>query len=271
MSYNANNTHNPPNDLLDDLEMRITADGSKTLYSTAYKQTFHSDKGALAESRHVFVEGTALPFRLRSQTRVRVLEVGFGTGLNFLLSAQEASNHPSTLEYYALEKTLLPREVLEPLDYHQLLADSDMWQHFLGWRQHLNLEQVMTRSAHAFDWRNVHLKLLLGDARDRLLDLGHVVRADLDDTASDYHNLIDVVYHDAFSFDANSELWRDAFLRHLFAVLAPGGVLTTYSVKGVVRRRLAAVGFQVHKVPGPVGGKREMLIAEKGTMYPSSS
>lgn len=269
MSDDINNPHDVYNDLANDpdlpndLELRTTADGSKTLYSTAYKQTFHSDKGALAESRHVFIDGTSLPFRLRTQTRVRVLEVGFGTGLNFLLSAQEARKYASTLEYYALEKILLPRGVLEALDYHQLLADSEMWQHFLGWRQHLNLERVMTRSAHAFDWHNVHLKVLLGDARDRLLELGHVVRAELDDTASDYHNLIDVIYHDAFSFDANSELWRDAFLRHLFAVLAPGGVLTTYSVKGIVRRRLAAAGFHVDKVPGPPGGKREMLIAQK--------
>ena len=251
------------NNISHDVEVRTTADGSKTLYSTAYEQTFHSDKGALAEAQHVFIQGSALLLRLRSQTRVRVLEVGFGAGLNFLLSAQAAAAHDTTLEYYALEKTLLSREVLEPLDYHQLPADSDMWQHFLGWRQHLNLKQVMIRSAHAFDWRNVHLKLLLGDARDRILDLGHVVRADLDDAASAYHNLIDVVYHDAFSFDANSELWSEAFLRHLYSVLVPGGVLATYSVKGVVRKRLAAVGFQVDKLPGPVGGKREMLIATK--------
>jgi tRNA U34 5-methylaminomethyl-2-thiouridine-forming methyltransferase MnmC len=251
------------NNLFPNVEVRTTADGSKTLYSGAYKQTFHSDKGALAEAQHVFIQGSALALRLRSQPRVRVLEVGFGTGLNFLLSAQVAGVYDTTLEYYALEKTLLPREVLEPLDYQQLLADSDVWQRFLAWQQHLNVSQVMTRSAYCFDWHNVTLKLLVGDARDRILDLGHVVHADVSDAARDYNGLVDVIYHDAFSFDANSELWSEAFLRHLYNVLVPGGVLATYSVKGVVRRRLAAGGFQVDKLPGPVGGKREMLVATK--------
>lgn len=248
------------------VDVRVTADGSKTLYSAAYGQTFHSDKGALAEARHVFVEGSALPFRLRAKDRVRVLEVGFGTSLNFLLSAQLASEHPTTLEYFALEKTLLPKEVLEPLDYQQLLTDSvgnELWSRLLAWRQHLNVNRVVTRSAFCFDWRNVQLKVLVGDARDRILDLGHVVRGDVSDAAGDYHNLMDVIYHDAFSFDANSELWSEAFLRHLYNVLTSGGVLTTYSVKGVVRKRLAAAGFTVNKVPGPLGGKREMLVAAK--------
>lgn len=257
----SNGAHD--NDLREGLELRTTADGSKTLFSRVYGQTFHSDKGALAESRHVFVEGTRLPFRLKAQERVRVLEVGLGTGLNFVLSAQEARQYASKLEYYALEKTLLPREVLELLDYQQVLASSDVWSRFFGWRQHLNLTHAMTRSAYCFDWHNVQLRVLLGDARDRILDLGHVVREDTADAANDYHELIDIVYHDAFSFDANSELWSEAFLRHLHNVLIPGGVLTTYSVKGVVRRRLAAVGFQVDKLPGPVGGKREMLLATK--------
>jgi len=245
-----------------DVSVHTTADGSNTLYSSTYGQTFHSDKGALAESRHVFIEGSKLPLRLSTQKRVRILEVGLGTGLNFVLSAQEARLQDAQLEYYALEKTLLPRAVLEPLNYHVLLNDPDVWQQFLAWRQGVNGVSA-AEAVLGFDWHNVKFEVLLGDARARVLDLGHVVCAASHDPARDDYQLVDIVYHDAFSFDANSELWCEVFLQHLGSVLKPGGVLVTYSVKGLVRRRLAAVGFQVEKLPGPVGGKREMLLATK--------
>ena len=73
------------------------------------------------------------------------------------------------------------------------------------------------------------------------------------------------VYHDAFSPDVNAELWESTFLGRLFGALAPGGSLVSYTVKGVVRRRLAALGFEVSKAPGPPGGKREMLVARRPT------
>ncbi|MEM7736522.1 MAG: tRNA (5-methylaminomethyl-2-thiouridine)(34)-methyltransferase MnmD [Deinococcota bacterium] len=248
------------------LEVRTTEDGSKTLYSSTYEQTFHSEKGALSESQHVFIEGGALPFRLMSQDRVRVLEVGFGTGLNFFLSASLAALHPSKLEYMALEKDLLTADVISPLEYDQILTKPDVWQSYLGWRPKVDTHKAMlssvVRETPHFKWQNSDLALVLGGARERILELesslstifkeGEVVQGS-----------VDIIYHDAFSYDANSELWLESFLKHLYILLKPGGVLTTYSVKGIVRRRLAKVGFQVEKRPGPVGGKREMLVAIK--------
>ncbi len=250
-----------------DLEIRTTGDGSKTLYSSTYGQTFHSEKGALSESQHVFIEGGALPFRLMSQDKVRVLEVGFGTGLNFFLSASLAAMHPSKLEYIALEKDLLSADVLEGLEYHQFLTKPDVWHSYLEWRPTVDIHSTtLTSIPHKtphFQWQNSNLALVLGQAHERILDLASPKTTIFDDDPATMLGTVDIVYHDAFSYDANSELWLESFLEHLYALLKPGGVLTTYSVKGIVRRHLTALGCQVEKRPGPLGGKREMLIAIK--------
>lgn len=248
------------------LELRTTEDGSKTLYSPTYGQTFHSEKGALSESQHVFIEGGALPFQLMLQDRVRVLEVGFGTGLNFFLSASLAALHPSKLEYLALEKDLLTADVISPLEYHQILTKPDVWQSYLEWRPNVDVRAAtlasVTRKTPHFRWQNSDLALILGGARERILELD-APTATIFENEPAVAGTVDIIYHDAFSYDSNSELWLESFLKHLYMLLKPGGVLTTYSVKGIVRRRLAKVGFQVEKRPGPLGGKREMLAAIK--------
>lgn len=223
--------------------IRITADGSKTLFSQLYGQTFHSDKGAVTESRHVFLEASGVAEKIRQGQEVSVLEVGFGTGLNFFLTADAALQAGVSLFYTTLEKDLLEAELIQNLAFDQLLQNNQVIQSYLAFRRNL----TDTTGQQVFSYQSISLNLLLGEATQQVL---------IDNT---YH----AIYQDAFSPDANPELWTPRFLASLYQAMKPAGRLTTYSVKGDVRRTLQAAGFLVEKRPGPPGGKREMLIAVK--------
>ncbi len=220
-----------------------TADGFDTLYSTVYGQTYHSTHGALTEARHVFLEGTGAAERLAQHRPTRVLEVGFGTGLNFLLTARRAASARTRLHYTALEKEVLPAEVLARLNHGQRLDAVPLSEALLAWRRTLPPAPPPGLYHHSFS-ETLSLHLVVGDATEASIP------------APAYH----AVYLDAFSPDANPELWTPAFLARLFAAMHPGGTLATYSAKGSVRRALEVVGFRVEKRPGPPG-KREMLVA----------
>ncbi len=227
---------------------RPTGDGSLTLYSDRYDQTFHSHHGAVRESQHVFLEGSGVAKRLAGGEATSVLEVGFGTGLNFFLSAQAAVEAGTVLHYVALEGELLPANAVEGLGYEPFAPS--VVPPYLEFRRQLAVaagQGTPGMEGYRFQAGPVELTLLLGEATAAQLNVAP----------------FDAVYHDAFSPDANPELWAEAFLGRLANALRPGGTLVTYTVKGEVRRTLARLGLEVTKRPGPQGGKREMLRADR--------
>lgn len=232
-------------DLVDSYAAAVTADGSKTLLSERYGQSFHSDKGALTEARHVFLAASGVAERLAHSQPSRVLEVGFGTGLNFFLTADLALEAGAALHYVALEQTLLTANVVSNLEYAQHLQTPGLIDAYLSFRR--QLPTTVAAGSYVFSYQQVRLELLIGNASEPELS----------------ETFFDAVYQDAFSPDANPELWTATFFTRLYTALKPGGVLTSYSVKGAVRRTLVALGFEVQKLPGPIGGKREMLRARK--------
>lgn len=223
-------------------EPRPTRDGSATLYSARYAQTYASEHGALKEARSVFLAGSSVGERLKDGETVRVLEVGFGTGLNFFVTAAACLQNPAAvLHYTALEHTLLDAPTVRGLAYEALVGGvvSD----YLRWRETL----VEPSGVQVFESGRVRLELLVGEASAQAFP------------AETFH----AVYHDAFSPEVNPELWTEDFLGKLVAALQPGGTLVSYCVQGAVRRRLGALGLDVAKRPGPEGGKREVLAAHK--------
>ena len=238
VSVQKTNSRPPP-----DVSLRPTADGSDTLYSPAFGQTFHSQHGAFTEAEQVFLRGTDIEERLAAGEPTSVLEVGLGTGLNFLLTAQRAIRAGMPLRYTALERDLLPADVLARLNHADRLGATALRDALLAWRR--GLPEPLPPATYTATLHDlVLLECLVGDATDVMLpDVRY-----------------DAVYLDAFSPDANPELWTSAFFERIFSVMKPGGRLATYSAKGAVRRGLAAVGFTVEKRPGPPG-KREMLVA----------
>lgn len=219
----------------------LTEDGSATLHSPRYRQSYHSTKGALSEARHVFLEGSGVAAMLRAGEAVRLLEVGVGSGLNLLISADLAARSGTELDYVGLDRELPSVEQLAALDHGRHLHAPELAAAWLTLRRTLDSGTAGGRLGSA------RVELRLGDACDVPLE------------PERYH----AIYHDAFSPDVNPELWSEPFLGRLHAALVPGGRLVSYTVQGELRRRLGALGFDVGKRPGPPGGKREVLSARK--------
>ncbi|MDO4264041.1 MAG: tRNA (5-methylaminomethyl-2-thiouridine)(34)-methyltransferase MnmD [Deinococcus sp.] len=217
-------------------DLRPTPDGSLTLWSHRFGQTYGSAHGAATQARHVFVAGTGAAER----PRPRVLEIGFGVGQN--LRATLSARPAGPLDYLAYEYDPVAPGVLAQLAAGTAEAaagaDHPVWQELLlAWPPPAGGE------------------LTIGVQEQRL----RVRRQDVL-TAELPLSWADAVYLDGFSPDTNPELWSEGFLVRVAAALAPGGVLATYSAAGRVRRALQAAGLKVEKRPGPPG-KREFLRA----------
>ncbi|MCY3628821.1 MAG: tRNA (5-methylaminomethyl-2-thiouridine)(34)-methyltransferase MnmD [Bacteroidota bacterium] len=227
------------------LEIHTTQDGSRTLYSNQYQQSFHSMHGALAEAKHVFLEGTRLTELFKSRKEVAILEVGFGTGLNWLLTASLALHHRVSITYTGLDFQIPSADLLSRLSYADLIGDPSLSEHLIEWRR-------------TFDGQIPCGTYQLPHECDSILQL-HIGEAT---TANFSPNTYDCIYLDAFDPRANPELWTLNFLRQLYDALRGGSYLATYSAAGHVRRSLVASGFSVIRRPGP-RGKREVLAACK--------
>ncbi|NNC83830.1 MAG: tRNA (5-methylaminomethyl-2-thiouridine)(34)-methyltransferase MnmD [Flavobacteriales bacterium] len=218
-----------------DQEWRIepSADGSPTLYSHHFKSHFHSIHGAIQESEHVFIEHCLQRIGHREIT---LIEIGFGTGLNALLSLIFAMDNGIHTTYHTYEAFPLPEAIYSQLDYCRLLDCEDLKSSFI--------------QMHASSW---DAPLTIGDHLT-------LVKHQEDFLQADFPEGVHGVYFDAFGPGTQPELWNEEMFERLYGVMEKGAVLSTYSSKGDVRRAMQSVGFEVEKVPGPPG-KREMLVA----------
>ena len=216
----------------------VTADGSRTLTADETgTEIYHSRHGALHESLYVFVQqGLDLfsaPLTNGLGRPVRLLEVGFGTGLNALLALQWAQKNQHDVSYVGIERHRLPADLLAELDYPKLLSLPE--DHFIG--LHVNSR----------------LSVPNFDARIETID---VQAYDKD------HHVYDLIWFDAFSPRFQPDMWTEPIFKKVYELLAPGGKMVTYSAKGEVQRMLKSLGFDLEKLPGPPG-KREMLRATR--------
>lgn len=218
----------------------VTEDGSHTIYSEQFAQHYHSTHGAVQESIHVFIN-CGLRHYIEQQQKIghtskqiHVFEVGFGSGLNALLS-QLYLNASYTLYYETVELYPLSVENCEHLDFNL---------------PHAQAHEVL-QLLHKAPWEipvTITPTFTLYKLQCNVLQ--HALKG------------IDIVYFDAFSPEAQPELWTIDIFEKLYTAMTPGGVLTTYCAKGEVRRKLQTVGFEVERLPGPPG-KREILRASK--------
>jgi tRNA U34 5-methylaminomethyl-2-thiouridine-forming methyltransferase MnmC len=215
----------------------LTNDGSCTVLLSATGDTYHSRHGAIQESRHVYINA-GLDYYVQQHpgvNTVRVFEIGFGTGLNTLLTGLYAVQHNIHISYHTVEPFPLKQAEFNLLNYSDLLQDNGMLSaiHHSAWGKAVNI--------------NPHLQLT-----KHLLALNA------------YHSrdTFDVIYHDAFAPDVQPGLWTEDVFKHLYRITSPGGVLVTYSSKVVIRRAMEQAGYIVEKVPGP-HGKRDMAKATK--------
>lgn len=214
------------------VEIEVTADGSATVYRADIDEHYHSVKGAVAESLHVYID-CGLRYRYCSAPApLTVVEIGFGTGLNAALSV-DAVGCP--VRYVSLELYPLSPDVALKMGYDSFTRYID-------------------------DVNRARWDCQVDITPSFCLEKRHV-----DFLTCDLPSDIDVVYYDAFAPEKQPELWTENCFRRVFDAMRPGGVLTTYCAKGVVRRMLQSAGFEVERLAGPKGGKREILRATKKT------
>lgn len=229
------------------IEARPTDDGTYTLFDETSGECFHSHKGALTESEHVFINAGQIQQRLETarenHSTLRIIEMGLGTGLNYLLSARAAQAIGVKLEYHAVEINLLDCDTVASLQYHTLPGLVELSKEYQALMQPC---QALPSGQHSLATSTGLLTLHLGDAMEIELP-------------EDYFSLC---YFDAFSPNTAPHLWRRSQLQKFYRALEPNGLWLSYCARGSVRRDLMDCGFSVEKLIGPPG-KREMLRATK--------
>ena len=207
-----------------------TEDGSATLFVPELNEHYHSVKGARTESQHIFID---MGLKASAAPQPHVLEIGFGTGLNALLTLEAAGQEKRHVHYPGIELYPLAWEEVNALGY----SDNPSFErlHTASWEEDVEISPYFT------------LRKIKGDANT-------VINSSFSPS---------VVYFDAFAPEKQPEMWNEQLFRSLYVTMNTGGILTTYCAKGVIRRLLQAVGFRVERLPGPPGGKREILRATK--------
>jgi tRNA U34 5-methylaminomethyl-2-thiouridine-forming methyltransferase MnmC len=214
--------------------LKITRDGSHTVFMKEMDEPYHSIHGALQESMHVFIKQGLLS---AEQSSLRILELGFGTGLNAILTLRESIAHKLDIYYHTVEKYPLKNFEYQLLNFQEFVDSIPKGimqrMHECPWGEPVKISDHFTLYKEEADFRTMNLP-----------------------------SNINLVYFDAFSPDKQPELWTPDVFDSISKASDPGAILVTYSSKGIVRRTLNSCGFDVVKVAGPPG-KREMIRATK--------
>jgi tRNA U34 5-methylaminomethyl-2-thiouridine-forming methyltransferase MnmC len=216
------------------LQLIQTEDGSSSLMHLGLNETYHSTHGAIQESKHVFIEGGLMSLLQANIKEISILEIGFGTGLNALLTFLKTKPLDIKVYYYAIEAFPLGEKTLSGLNYSQLLNSATEFDaiHDCPWDEPANIST------------NFNLYKRAAKVQDEFLE----------------PKKFDLVYFDAFAPNKQPEMWGLDVLAKVVTAMKPQGVFVTYSAKGQLKRDLSSLGLTVEKIPGPPG-KREMIRA----------
>lgn len=219
-----------------DYQIHATADGSLTIWDALHGEHYHSGFGAYGESMHVFIQHGLQYVQAYFPDRITILECGFGTGLNAMLTC--LNKNESFVRYIGIEKYPLTEELWKGLRYDCFAEENNR-------SVYDNIMQCEWEIEHRINDTFTLLK----------------VKAEMENYLPPKAQ-VHLIYFDAFSSSVQPELWSATVFSRLFEALVSGGVLVTYSAKGTVKQTLRSVGFTLERLPG-FGGKRHMLRARK--------
>lgn len=218
----------------------LSGDGSHTLESERFGVTYHSHHGAIQETQIVFIEAGMHHAIERASDVVRIFEMGFGTGLNAVMTYIESARQEVPVDYHTIEAYPIDLDTVHKLNFQDVLQYPDPVQKdFIRMHESLNGEAVTISEQFSF---TKYIQLL----EELKLPDDH----------------FDAVYFDAFAPNAQEELWDETIMSKMYDSLQIGGCLVTYCAKGSFKRTLKSVGFTLESLPGPKG-KREMTRAIK--------
>ena len=221
----------------DEIQIITTGDGSHSLLNTALNETYHSVHGARRESVHVFLKnGLEYFLEKNSKETIHIFEVGFGTGLNALLTAEFAQDRQQKISYTSIEAFPLSIEIVDRLNYPASDHEKGIFQklHTVPWEGEASINDF-------FALKKIKTTLQQIQVRE---------------------NSLDVIFFDAFAPSKQPELWEITMLEKVCRALTSGGIFTTYCAKGQLKRDLKSLGLFVETLPGPPG-KKEMVRALK--------
>jgi tRNA U34 5-methylaminomethyl-2-thiouridine-forming methyltransferase MnmC len=216
-------------------QLFITDDGSHSIRIDELNVSYHSKHGAIQESRHIYI-ATGFNYVADVKRKISILEMGFGTGLNALLTLIEADKNDLQILYDVVELHPLDSALISSLNYLSLLRTPQLSRQFslmhdCEWNKPIKISGC-------FAFRKLH-----GDIK-------HV----------ELSGRYDIIYFDAFDPAVQPELWTVDIFKKMYVLLNEGGVLVTYCSKGIVREAMNNAGFRVVKLEGPKG-KREIVRA----------
>ena len=211
-----------------------TSDGSHTIFVPGLNEHYHSVYGAVQESKVIFIKNG---FETCKADPLNILEVGFGTGLNALLTAIQCREGTREVNYTSIEKYPLDGKIISSLNHHNFAGEHG--------REIFDLIHSATWNIRVNICNNFKLK-----------------KVETDFTTDPLSGRYDLIYFDAFGPDKQPEMWTQEIFSGIAAVTNENGILVTYSAKGEVKRNLKACGFDVTLLPGPPG-KRQMIRAVK--------
>jgi tRNA U34 5-methylaminomethyl-2-thiouridine-forming methyltransferase MnmC len=213
----------------------ITNDGSHSIFNPEVNETYHSKHGAIVEAEYVFIKNGLLA---ENKKQFSILEVGFGTGLNALLTAQKAQQKKIAINYHGIELYPVPKESYIQLNFTELIGE----------------EKSKLLNLHECNWEEEHV-------------INKFFKLTKNEIALENYTSktkFDIIYFDAFSPEKQPELWTAEVFQNMYNLLNEDGFLVTYCAKGVVKRTMKAVGFEIIVLDGPPG-KRQMTRANKTT------
>ena len=213
--------------------IQLTSDGSATLYNAEINETYHSSDGAILESMHVYISPAFGNFS--DKKTLNILEIGFGTGLNALLTLLQAQKTGVKVVYETIELYPVKEDIYQNLNYAEILnCDKEVFRQL---HSCIPDETVIFKNL-TFLKKHIDIREFYTDTK------------------------FDVVYFDAFSSNSQPHMWTVDIFNKMNSFMNPQGILLTYSSKGIVKQALRDAKFDVKRLPG-AGGKRHMLKAEK--------
>lgn len=219
------------------IKIITTEDGSHSLFDEELNETYHSTRGALGESMHVFIkEGLKYWLSQNYSDEAKILEVGLGTGLNAFITAQYAQTHNKKIHFTSLEPFPLKSEIYEKLNFHQ--SDEE--------------KGGLLMSIHQSEW----------ESKNEITESFSLFKTRSKLEQFDGSTKFDLIYFDAFAPSKQPEVWSLENLQKCHHLLSKGGVLTTYCAQGQFKRNLTEAGFKVETLQGAMG-KKEMVRAVK--------
>ena len=220
------------------LKIIKTSDGSHTIYNSELNETYHSLHGSINESNTVYIQnGLEYYIKKKSRKKINILEVGFGTGLNFLLTNIFFERRKENIFYHTIEPYPLPNEVIEKLNYVSEVGEQ--------------YKDIFSLSHN-----------LENDKKNYISENLEFLKSETSIENTILTDKYDIIFYDAFAPSKQPSMWKRINLEKIFLHMKNGSVLVTYCSSGQFKRDLKSIGFKVDVLPGPKG-KKEMVRAIK--------